>query len=610
MKKFTRILLVLIYLCILADNSNDLLPKALATSSMTASEACVEFVKQVEGFSAQPYYDHKQHTVGYGTKCPTEKYFDYMANGITKSEAEALLRETLADVSKAVNEKLIDQYHLTFTQNQFDALVSFSFNLGTAWMTYDSSLRNAILGNASEDEFVYAISLYSTASGNYSAGLVNRRLCEANMYLNGIYSKTAGDAYGYVFYEPNGGSLTYRVQGFICNNNTPPSAEAIRTGDKFLGWYTDLTGGEQVEALTGKLTGKTLFARWQSSENSENQDTQGTVVRVTGDVVNIRKGPGTNYGIANQVYTNQVLVVTHVTQLTDMKWGKVQDGWICLNYTDYEKVIGNSTGDSTNSDKKPDIDIPVELPGDQPTWDDTNTNVTTQPDKPQIIYGIVNVGDLLRIRSGPGTNYDRVGHLANGTKVEILELKAVGSSTWGRITSGWISMDYIIPDHTHNSELFQPDINQSQKENEKNDTSSTVEFTAIKGTIKADALRIRSAPSTETSIVGFYYQDETVYIKEKITVDSVVWGKTELGWINMSYVVTEIQKNEQITSSDIGTKTVIADCLRVRKQIGTDSRIAELLYYGDKVTVLETKTVDGVTWGRVANGWICMDYVK
>ena len=35
-----------------------------------------------------------------------------------------------------------------------------------------------------------------------------------------------------------------------------------------------------------------------------------------------------------------------------------------------------------------------------------------------------------------------------------------------------------------------------------------------------------------------------------------------------------------------------------------------LLYYGDKVTVLETVTVDGVDWGRIEQGWICMDYVS
>ena len=58
------------------------------------------------------------------------------------------------------------------------------------------------------------------------------------------------------------------------------------------------------------------------------------------------------------------------------------------------------------------------------------------------------------------------------------------------------------------------------------------------------------------------------------------------------------------------TKTVTASCLRVRKTAGTSGQIVSYLYYGAKVTIVETATVDGAAWGRTANGWISMDYVK
>ena len=71
-----------------------------------------------------------------------------------------------------------------------------------------------------------------------------------------------------------------------------------------------------------------------------------------------------------------------------------------------------------------------------------------------------------------------------------------------------------------------------------------------------------------------------------------------------------VSSGEVSEPSNEGTvMTVIADCLRVRKEIGTSSRIAALLYYGDTVTVFETQTVEGTVWGRVDKGWICMDYV-
>ena len=58
------------------------------------------------------------------------------------------------------------------------------------------------------------------------------------------------------------------------------------------------------------------------------------------------------------------------------------------------------------------------------------------------------------------------------------------------------------------------------------------------------------------------------------------------------------------------TKTVRADCLRIRSDAGTNNKIVGFLYDGDTVTVLETKTVGSVSWGRISQGWICMDYVK
>jgi len=616
LRMLRRFFLCILCLCLLACCAPDLIPEASAASAMTASEACVEFVKKAEGFSPQPYYDYGQHTVGYGTKCPTDKYFDYMVNGIPKSEADALLRETLEDVADAVSKKLIDQYGLTFTQHQFDALVSFTFNLGTGWMSYDSALRNTLLHNAGSNDLVYAFCLYSTAGGTYSSGLINRRLCEANMYLNGIYSSKPSDSHGYVFYEPNGGSLTYQVQGFVCDSRSAPAADAVRQGDVFQGWYTELTGGTRVSELSGALSGKTLFARWQSSENQEPSDTAATLIRVTGDVVNIRKGPGTNYGIARQVRRNDELLVSLVTNLLNRNWGKVQDGWICLEYTNYEALLHGSDDTDTGSDTQPPAAETV--PG--------NNDAVLPPASQQRLQGTVKVNDLLRIRSGPGTGYSTVGYLFNGNRVEILEQTAGGAMAWGRIDRGWVCMDYIETDRSPQMQPeqevppTQPEETEppaqpepqppEQTEPPTQDTSGEPQDSAVQGVVLADALRIRSGAGTGYPIVGFYYEYNTVTVLETLVVDSVKWGRTNRGWIHMDYVQTGGSVEESPPQPEDGRMTVIADCLRVRKDTSTDSRIAALLYYGDQVQVLETKTVDGTAWGRVAQGWICMDYVE
>ena len=593
MKHFHRMIYLVICSILLLVCMMEHSPTAYADSDMTASEECIAFIKDVEGFSLRPYYDYRQHTVGYGTKCPTEKYFDYLADGIPMEEADLLLRDTVTSISAAINQRLIRKYNLVFTQNQFDALVSFSFNLGTGWMTYDSSLREALSANAADDELVYAFGLYCTAGGNYSTGLILRRLAEANMFLNGVYSKKPDSRYGYVFYEPNGGSLTYQVQGFICDNNVPPAADALRSGDTFLGWYTDLTGGTRIYELSRDLAGKTLFARWESSQNTDPNDSASILLRVTGDVVNIRKGPGTNYGIAKQVLQNDTVVMSHVTELSGRKWGKVENGWICLDYTNYQDILNGT--DIPQPEDNPTTSEEPALP--PPTEEDSQKKEDTQTSQQNPVQGVVSVNDLLRIRSGPGITYTTVGYLVNGHRVEILEQKTVDSMVWGRISRGWISMNYIVTDAPENDgeSPTEPDPNESE---------------SVEGKVIADALRIRTGPATTNPIAGFYYQNDRIVISEVLQSDSGRWGKTDKGWVNMDYVLTDSENREPSAGSDLGKKTVIADCLRVRKQIGTDSRIAALLYYGDPVTVLETRTVDDVLWGRVDKGWICMDYVE
>lgn len=52
-------------------------------------------------------------------------------------------------------------------------------------------------------------------------------------------------------------------------------------------------------------------------------------------------------------------------------------------------------------------------------------------------------GGALNVRSGPGTTYAQVGTLKNGDKVTITERQVADGRTWGKISNGWIAMDYI-----------------------------------------------------------------------------------------------------------------------------------------------------------------------
>ncbi len=82
------------------------------------------------------------------------------------------------------------------TQNQFDALVSFAYNMGTSYFTSDSIkiyLKSAILAyrsgsDADSEQIVYGFCLYIKSGGKYYTGLWYRRRNEAEMFIDGDYT--------------------------------------------------------------------------------------------------------------------------------------------------------------------------------------------------------------------------------------------------------------------------------------------------------------------------------------------------------------------------------------------------------------------------------------
>jgi lysozyme len=96
---------------------------------------------------------------------------------VTKDEADALLRQDLAKFERGVAALVAG--HAT-TQGQFDALVSFAFNLGLGALGGSSLLRLHKAGSfgAAAGEF----SKWTHAAGRVLPGLVRRRAAEAAVY--------------------------------------------------------------------------------------------------------------------------------------------------------------------------------------------------------------------------------------------------------------------------------------------------------------------------------------------------------------------------------------------------------------------------------------------
>ena len=657
-----RILCMLLAACMLLSLVPVLALQTNAALNMKTSEEAIQILKDMEGFIKKPIYDNGQYSVGYGSGCEKDDYPD----GITEEEADALLREYLEEMEVTIN-SFATRNKIVFSQNQFDALMLFTYNCGGNWVHSDGILRDAIIEGKTGNSFIFAMSLWSSASAKLHMGLVERRLIEANMYLNGQYSNEKPSNYTYVVYEHNEGVCDVKVQGYDCNLYACVQAEPTRTGYRFLGWYTAEEGGSWITELSSANAEQTLYAHWQegagdskngtaasyqlsadkldslntydapggkvtgtltqsamasitadyvdakgvkwgktklgwvrlgdprtgtSSETAAEDEASGVEVTVTGDFVNVRSGPGTTYKVVSMVVRGDKLVITQTGMVGDKLWGKFRAGWICLEYTDYS---GGVTPDAT-----------------QPTEPET------EPEKKKVIAtGVVTVS-LLNVRSTPGTNGYLMGCYAKGDKVEIFEKAVNGGTPWGRTEKGWICLNYVKLDETE-AETTEPEKDPTTESTTKPAETTKPEETTqpeeendtvagIYGTVTSKSgLNIRKAPGTNQPSVGGYPANTRIKIYEQTLADGVIWGRTDRGWVCMSYVKLDVSIGGSVLSDVRGV--INAGKLCIRRGPGTG--YAQLGTYdkGQIVPILEITKNGATNWGLTDKGWICMDYV-
>ena len=139
---------------------------------MKINEAGIQLIKDFEGCMLYSYYDAVGIiTCGYGHTGKDVKY----PMTITQKQADDWLKQDLEKFEKHVN-KINDLYNYDFTENQFSALVSFAFNIGSINQLTKNGQRNKL-------EIADAIMMYNKAGGKVLAGLVRRRLAEYNLFM-------------------------------------------------------------------------------------------------------------------------------------------------------------------------------------------------------------------------------------------------------------------------------------------------------------------------------------------------------------------------------------------------------------------------------------------
>lgn len=144
------------------------------------------------------------------------------------------------------------------------------------------------------------------------------------------------------------------------------------------------------------------IAESQNQSTDSDQRIEGFVVNADSGL-NVRQDPSTAAEIVRRIHNGEQVTITEQITIDGMPWGRISDGWICMNYVKLEDE-GNSQG---------------------------------------VRYIVSPSAGLVNVRCGAGTSYESIERISGGEEVIIYEQKTVGGRDWGKTDTGWICMDYL-----------------------------------------------------------------------------------------------------------------------------------------------------------------------
>ena len=148
---------------------------------MKISQTGIDLIKSFEGLKLTAYKcSAGVPTIGYGsTFYPDFKPVKMGDKLKSIQEAEELLKVTLIEFEKNVSALF---YNVILKQNQFDALVSFAFNLGTGALA-GSTLFRKVKINTNDKTIALEFAKWVNAGGKKLPGLIRRRKAESDLYF-------------------------------------------------------------------------------------------------------------------------------------------------------------------------------------------------------------------------------------------------------------------------------------------------------------------------------------------------------------------------------------------------------------------------------------------
>jgi GH24 family phage-related lysozyme (muramidase) len=228
--------------------------KPVGATSLSAHGS--EFIKSFEGFYAKMYNDPAGHcTIGYGTlihegNCDGRASEQPYVKGVTKEQATQLMEQEVANAAPAI----LSAASKPLTQNQFDALASFVYNLGVA--RFHSSTLAKRLAKGRYDDVPTEIKRWTKAHVDGKVvdlpGLVRRRNSEAQLWNTPDAPQSQSltvSCFGVALSEEKDAKWNRIAQKVFGNTDYDDYVANALTSTTFLGQKIDNVGAELIAKL-------------------------------------------------------------------------------------------------------------------------------------------------------------------------------------------------------------------------------------------------------------------------------------------------------------------------------------------------------------------------
>lgn len=251
--------------------------------------------------------------------------------------------------------------------------------------------------------------------------------------------------------------------------------------------------------------------------------------RVTVSSLKVREGPGLTYNQVGSIKLNEV--VEKIGASSDNTWLNIRKLDGSLSGWSFAAYLQNVSGTSTDSGSGTGGSSTDTGSGTGGSTGGTGTGTTPPPDEDTNWYRVT-ASPSLKVRSGPGLDFDSIGLLRYGDLVQKLDASADGE--WFKVTNqdgtliGWSASDYLVGVHDPGSQTPPPTTPVPEHKDKNWYRVNTV------------TLNIRESPNLNSKVVGKVNKNDTIPALDDSSDPK--WAQIQkldgqIGWCSKDYLV-------------------------------------------------------------------------